>query len=58
MQTLDPSRYQRFMQLETFTQNFVANQNNNYGGRLINPNGIIIIPVVVLVLFILVHHCL
>ena len=28
MQTEDPARYQRFIDLETFTANYVANQNN------------------------------
>lgn len=49
MQTQDPVRYQRFMNLETFTANYIANQNNP-NQRLIDPNGIIIIPVVVHVL--------
>lgn len=49
MQTQDPVRYQRFMDLENFTANYIANQNNP-NQRLIDPNGIIIIPVVVHVL--------
>jgi hypothetical protein len=49
MQTQDPARYQRFMDLETFTANYIVNQNNP-DQRLINPNGIITIPVVVHVL--------
>lgn len=49
MQAQDPARYQRFMDLETFTSNYVANQGNP-NQRLINPNGIITIPVVVHVL--------
>jgi hypothetical protein len=49
LQTQDPVRYQRFMELENFTQNFI-NQQSNFAGRLINPNGIIIIPVVVHIL--------
>jgi hypothetical protein len=49
MQTQDPARYQRFMNLENFTANYIANQNNP-NQRLIDPNGIIIIPVVVHVL--------
>lgn len=49
MQTQDPTRYQRFMDLETFTANFVANQESP-NQRLINQNGIITIPVVVHVL--------
>jgi Pregnancy-associated plasma protein-A/Secretion system C-terminal sorting domain len=44
MQTQDPARYQRFMDLENFTANVNANQ------RLINLNGTITIPVVVHVL--------
>lgn len=49
MQTQDPARYQRFQNLQTFTTNYI----NNQGGasyRLADPNGIIIIPVVVHVL--------
>lgn len=49
MQTQDPARYQRFMDLETFTANYVANQGSP-NQRLINQNGIITIPVVVHVL--------
>lgn len=49
MQVQNPARYQRFMNLETFTTNYIANQNNP-NQRLINPNGIITIPVVVHVL--------
>ena len=49
MQIQDPARYQRFVDLENFTANYVANQGNP-NQRLINPNGIIIIPVVVHVL--------
>lgn len=49
MQIQDPDRYQRFIDLENFTANYVANQNNP-NQRLINPNGIITIPVVVHVL--------
>lgn len=45
MQNTDPARYQRFMDLE----NFIAGQNNP-NQRLIDPNGIITIPVVVHVL--------
>ena len=45
MQTNALARYQRFFDLETFTANYVsANQ------RLIDPNGTIIIPVVVHIL--------
>ncbi len=49
MQTQNPARYQRFMNLESFTTNYI----NNQGGasyRLADPNGVIIIPVVVHVL--------
>ena len=49
MQQQDPSRYQRFMDLENFTANDITNQSNP-NQRLINPNGIITIPVVVHVL--------
>ena len=45
MQTHAPDRYQRFINLENFTANYV-NQN----ARLINGNGLIVIPVVVHVL--------
>jgi hypothetical protein len=51
MQIQDPARYQRFMNLETFTSNQIAFQNST-NQRLINLNGIIVIPVVVHVL-----HC-
>lgn len=49
MQSQDPARYQRFMDLETFTANYLSNQSN-INQRLINQNGIITIPVVVHVL--------
>ena len=49
MQTEDTDRYQRFMDLETFTANYSANQNNT-NGRLANPNGIFIIFVFVHIL--------
>jgi hypothetical protein len=49
MQLNDPARYERFMNLETFTANYVSNQNGVHQ-RLINPNGVIVIPVVVHVL--------
>lgn len=49
MQTQNPARYQRFMNLETFTNDYINNQGGaNY--RLADPNGLIIIPVVVHVL--------
>jgi hypothetical protein len=47
MQQNEPQRYQQWMQLEQFTTNFI---NSNNAGRLINPNGIIVIPVVVHIL--------
>lgn len=47
MQANEPERYQRFMNLENFTATFSSSQNNV---RLINQNGLIIIPVVVHVL--------
>lgn len=49
MQTRNPSRYQRFVNLEGFTSNYVRNQT---GGnlRLSDPNGLIVIPVVVHIL--------
>ncbi len=47
MQQNDSARYQRFMQLEAFTQQFIANGGNIEGaGRIIDPNGVITIPVV------------
>jgi len=49
MQTQDPARYQRFMDLETFTANYITNQGGPIQ-RLINQNGVITIPVVVHVL--------
>lgn len=49
MQTQNPARYQRFINLETFTTSYINNQSGaTY--RLADPNGIIIIPVVVHVL--------
>ena len=46
MQTQNPARYQRFINLESFTTNDINNQSGaSY--RLADPNGIIIIPVVV-----------
>ena len=49
MQIEDPQGYQRFMDLEAFTANFIANQGGS-NQRLINQNGLIVIPVVVHVL--------
>lgn len=49
IQTQDPDRYQRFMNLETFTANYIVN-HGSIGARLINPDGIITIPVAVHVL--------
>ncbi len=49
MQTQNPARYQQFMNLESFTTNYINNQGGaNY--RLADPNGLIIIPVVVHIL--------
>jgi hypothetical protein len=49
MQIQNPARYQRFVYLESFTTNYINNQSGaSY--RLADPNGIIIIPVVVHVL--------
>ena len=49
MQIQNPARYQRFINLENFTTNYINNQSGaSY--RLADPNGIIIIPVVVHVL--------
>lgn len=51
MQANEPDRYQRYMDLKNFTLDYVASQGqNNTNSRLINPNGLIIIPVVVHVL--------
>jgi hypothetical protein len=44
-----PENYQRFISLENHTKNFISNQSQNIN-RLINGNGLIIIPVVVHVL--------
>lgn len=49
MQTNAPDRYQRFIDLETFTNNYISNLNQA-GGRLINGNGLIVIPVVIHIL--------
>lgn len=49
LQANAPDRYQRFQDLETFTSNYIANQNQT-NERLINSNGLIVIPVVVHVL--------
>ena len=49
LQTNAPDRYQRIIDLENFTANYIANQRSN-SARLINGNGLIIIPVVVHVL--------
>jgi hypothetical protein len=52
IQNSDPDRYNRYLQLEQFTANYIAslNKGGNINGRLINPNSTIIIPVVVHVL--------
>lgn len=54
MQQQDTARYRRFMDLETFIQNFIATGGasdvGSGGQRLSNPNGIIRIPVIVHVL--------
>ncbi len=49
LQVNAPSRYQRFSDLENFTTNYINNQGQS-SNRLINGNGIIVIPVVVHVL--------
>ncbi len=49
LQANSPDRYQRFADLETFTNNFINNQSQT-SGRLINGNGLIVIPVVVHIL--------
>lgn len=43
----DNSRYQRYIQLEQYIANYKSSLPNVEQGRLINPNGTIIIPVVV-----------
>ncbi len=49
MRTQDRARYQRFINLENFTTNFINNRSKaSY--RLADPNGVIIIPVVVHIL--------
>jgi hypothetical protein len=50
LQTNAPSRYQRFVDLENFTTNYINGQSQ-ISARLINGNGIIVIPVVVHVLY-------
>lgn len=50
MQTADPTRYQRFIELENFISNYKANINSIPTARLSNNNGVIVIPVVVHVL--------
>jgi hypothetical protein len=49
VQVSDPQRDQRFMQLEQYVQNY-RNGLLAPGGRLINANGIVVIPVVVHIL--------
>lgn len=49
LQANAPDRYQRFIDLENFTANYINGQSQ-MAGRLINGNGLIIIPVVVHVL--------
>jgi hypothetical protein len=43
-----PARYQRFVNSQNFINSYSSSQNSSY--RLIDPNGVIIIPVVVHVL--------
>ena len=51
IQQVNPSRYQRILALEQFTQNYITSVNNgNNTARLTTPNSTIIIPVVVHVL--------
>lgn len=50
VQTSDPGRYNRYIQLEQHITNYISSLNNSQNGRLINPNSTIIIPVVVHVL--------
>ncbi|MBS4064626.1 MAG: hypothetical protein KGZ74_08700 [Chitinophagaceae bacterium] len=47
MQQNEAERYQRWMDLEQFTANYIS---SNTAGRLSNPNNVIIIPVVVHIL--------
>lgn len=54
MRVKDPARYQRFMELEAFTQKYIGEQGKGVveAGRLIDPNtSVILIPVVVHVLW-------
>jgi hypothetical protein len=50
VQTSDPTRYNRYIQLEQHIANYISTKNNSTAGRLINQNSTIIIPVVVHVL--------
>lgn len=51
IQTIDPTRYNRYLQVEQHIANYLATMNNgNPNARLINQNSIITIPVVVHVL--------
>ncbi len=51
IQQNNPARYNRILQLEQHTQNYINSVNNgNNSARLLNPNATIIIPVVVHVL--------
>jgi hypothetical protein len=44
IQQLNPASYQRILNLEQHTQNFINNQNNS-AARLTNANATIIIPI-------------
>jgi hypothetical protein len=50
IQSLDPNRYNRYIQLEQFTANYIASLNEGNNESLITPNSTIIVPVVVHVL--------
>ena len=53
IRTEDPERYKRFIELERFTQSYIKaikEKKREETGRIIDPNGTIIIPVVVHVL--------
>jgi hypothetical protein len=49
VQVTDNARYQRYLQMEQFIANY-RNNSTQTNGRLINPNNLIIIPVVVHIL--------
>jgi hypothetical protein len=40
IQTSDPTRFNRYIQLEQHIANYISTKNNKPAGRLINPNSI------------------